>query len=95
MTASLLDSDLLPPLAELLGGFADLDGDEEPAADAATVERVTVSLPFELEMWRQGAALDLRASPPTQKIETTILPVWHRLTVTIALEEEADADAGS
>jgi hypothetical protein len=95
VTVPVLESDLLPPVAEIVGAFAAVAEEMESEHDSAAVmDKVTVMLPVEFEFWRRDAALELRASPPTQKISTTILPVWHRIAVTVALEETADAGPG-
>jgi hypothetical protein len=79
-------------VAEIVGAFAAVAKELEAEHESAIVmDKVTVTLPVEFEFWRRDAALELRASPPTQKIATTILPVWHRISVTVALEETADA----
>lgn len=47
------------------------------------VERLSVDLPFELDLNTNGAKPALHASPPMQYTETTIMPVFHRIRVTI------------
>jgi len=88
--------DPLPPLgrfvADLLMIEADMPG------QGALVEQLTVEMPVEIDLLAGGGTvLACGASPPTQRIETSILPVFHRLRVTLAAttlaDEEAD-DAG-
>ena len=79
------DEDLLPGVAETVALLA------EPAleSDEMVVERMVVELPVELQVLRDGAGLALTASPPTQQIETSVMPVWHRVTLTVEIEEDA------
>lgn len=91
----ILESDLLPPVAEIIGAFAAIADELEQETDAVTMEQITVTLPVEFEFWRHGEDLELRTSPPTQKVSTTVLPVWHRLSMTVTLEENADAGSSS
>jgi hypothetical protein len=87
-----LESDLLPPLTELVLSFTEaFDGSHNGAA--AMVTRAVVELPMEIDLMSAGGELALRASAPTQRTETTVLPVLHHLTLTLALEsEDGDRD---
>jgi hypothetical protein len=84
--------DPLPPLSEFVGALVGL-GLEEETLD---LTELTLELPIELQLGRTGEGLDLGASPPTQRIETTVLPVFHRLRVTFAAEhaEQGGGHAG-
>jgi hypothetical protein len=77
--------DLLPGLAETVGLLA------EPAleGEGMVVERLALDLPFEMQVLREGGGIALTASPPTQKTETSIMPVWHRLALTVEVVEDA------
>lgn len=81
------EEDVFPPLEELVaawtGGIADAT---EEAGGAIYVTDLGVELPVEFQLVTDGDALRLHASPPTQKIETTVLPVWHALRVRYVLE---------
>jgi len=59
------------------------------AADAGmTVHEVALDLPLELDVDTLGdGSLRLGASPPTQIVETSVMPVFHRLVVRIVAEE--------
>ena len=61
------------------------------------LDQLTIDLPFEIAVSAadpeagQGAALTVAMSPPTQTFETGVMPVWHRLRLTISAEpHEAD-----
>lgn len=82
-------ADDLPPLRELLLGFVPVPEDDGEDDDEASLllESLAVDLPLELSLRRAaGAPLELLGSTPTQRIETTILPVWHRLRLTIVTD---------
>jgi hypothetical protein len=86
------EDDLLPPLAELVSGFTEAF-DASPDESAAVVTRATLAFPIEIDLLSAGEELALRASSPTQRTETTFLPVLHHLTFTFALEsEDGDGD---
>jgi len=56
----------------------DIVEDEEEAAGAIYVDELRVTLPIELsiEVDAQGH-IALAATPPSQHLETTVMPVWH------------------
>jgi hypothetical protein len=81
-------SDVVPvgPVATLIECMADLDAD---LTDAATglrmlVQRVEIDTPLELDVAvGDDDAVELVGGPPTQTIETTWMPVFHQVRVTI------------
>ena len=81
----------LPPFAALVDALGALDLDEpeiEQAAEAIRIDRITVDFPIELEVTVAGNTVArVGASPPTQRTETTVMPVFHQLRMT--LEREA------
>lgn len=83
------EDDLFDPLSELVASW--MAGLEDAvASDAWEMVRPTeiaIDIPIELQFATRDGALDLRASPPTQKTATTILPVWHQLSVRYELGE--------
>ena len=83
-------ADRLPSLAEFVGelaGAASVEADVDVAEqEAVYVSEIKVDLPFELNLLEELGAWQLDAAPPTQKIETTVMPVWHRLRVTVAVD---------
>jgi hypothetical protein len=85
----------LPPFGVLVEALADIEpGDDEPDAAAETmeIEGITLSLAIELAVREtDGGAPVVRGSTPTQWTETTVLPVFHRLTMHIVREELRDA----
>ena len=92
-------SDELPPLAELvalLGSIDEQDPEDEPdqgaaaAEPCAELEELVLSLAIELEVRDgQGRQPRVTGSTPTQWTETTVLPVFHRLTLHVTRSEHA------
>lgn len=81
--------DPLPPLGAFVGELMDVIDPADPAGLA----RITVDMPIECDLLTGGeAVLAFGASPPTQRIETSLLPVFHRLRVTLAALPHAEAD---
>lgn len=87
--------DRLPPFAELV--LAASEGLLQTEADWAVgaqciVERLRVETPWEIELGARGERLELGSSPPTQTVQTSVMPVWHRLAVTVRLDHGRDRD---
>lgn len=52
------------------------------------VEQIRCELPFEMaEGMTETGELWLAGAPPTQSLETTVMPVWHRLQFRIERDE--------
>lgn len=84
-------ADRLPSIAEFLGelaGAVSADDDVDVAEqEAVFVSEIKLDLPFELNLLEESGAWQLDAAPPTQKIETTVMPVWHRVRLTVAVND--------
>ena len=77
----------LHPVALLFEGFADLDGRlaDDLLGVAMHVEEIKVDLPIELDAAAyEDGRVELVSAPPTQHVETTFMPVFHRLRLTVA-----------
>jgi hypothetical protein len=76
----------LPSVAALVAGLADLG--DVPAERHGPLHMAELSLrtPIELDLSiaDDGTVTALAGSPPTQRIETTVMPVFHTLRVRIA-----------
>jgi hypothetical protein len=85
--------DALPMFSALLLGLSVLDADDGPDGEgAATVERIIVGFPTELDVWTgAGRVIALGSSPPTQYTETTVMPVFHHLRLTLSINDERPA----
>ncbi|HEX6367476.1 MAG TPA: hypothetical protein VF006_01010 [Longimicrobium sp.] len=82
----------LPSLAEMVLAFSGFDGggvrgedeDDEMAYDGVEMEALRLELPVELQVdVDDDGRPRIGLAPPTQTTETTILPVFHRMTIAI------------
>ncbi|MGH7712806.1 MAG: hypothetical protein ACREOG_16065 [Gemmatimonadaceae bacterium] len=86
----------LPAFAELVASLSDVSepddasSADETAARSMDLDAITLSLAIELEV-RDADAEQPRVtgSTPTQWTETTVLPVFHRLSMRVARETDA------
>lgn len=88
--------DPLPPLGRFMADILALDD----ADDGLAIASMTIAMPIELDLTHdRGLVLAIGGAPPTQQIETTVLPVFHHLQFTLMadppLAEEEDDDAGA
>lgn len=82
-----LDEFRLPLLRDFVVAMVDVDRVANASMEFH-VEELTFDLPVELDPWYEGDLVNsLGASPPTQIVSTTVMPVFHRLRVTLAEEE--------
>jgi hypothetical protein len=80
---------LLIPLGEFVAGLVDLEPTAGTGEERLTIERLRLELPIEVSLaLPRGAAEGLTAGPPTQRLETSVLPVFHRLSVTLERDHE-------
>lgn len=81
----------LPPFAELVAGLAELDGPDDDGArlPSADLEEIRLTLAIELEVREDGDRTRVTGSTPTQWIETTVLPAFHRLSMRITRSDDA------
>ena len=63
----------------------------DPMLDATMhVERLELELPCELQVLQApDGALTIGGSAPTQRVETTVMPVFHRVAVTVVRQPGA------
>ncbi len=81
------NDDELPPLSQLVGAFADYFEPEENQEFRMQVQKLRVNVPVELDLMIENK-IRLTASTPTQLTETTVMPVFHQLHLTMELSEE-------
>ena len=81
----LLDKAVLP-ISRMMECVSDVEGiiSGEDSGFSMSIEKIVIDLPAEFDVITDEGRLVLGATPPTQKIETTFMPVFHRLKVTIA-----------
>jgi hypothetical protein len=86
--SEMLESDGLPSLSDFLGELASaVNVDPEMIGEQTIVSEIKVDLPFELHVSQELTKWQLDAAPPTQIIETTVMPVWHRMRMTVSLND--------
>ena len=77
------------------GGLAETVEQLLPPTDQSArlwAERVEIEMPIELYVRQsEGHALSIEASAPSQRIRTSILPVFHRLHIVIEADSTEDA----
>jgi hypothetical protein len=55
---------------------------------AMTIEQVTVDMPVELKInVNKDGTVNLNASPPTQLVKTTVMPVFHQLKLRVVKDD--------
>lgn len=81
--------DRFPPLSDLVGSWIEGVGDQAAeVAEAMTVTEIAVDIPFEMQLDHDDQGeMQVRGAPPTQRTETSVLPVWHQLRVRYVLED--------
>jgi hypothetical protein len=80
----------LPPFAEIVAALADIDEATDDEGGTMDVEEIRLALAIELEVRdADGDAVRVTGSTPTQMTETTVMPVFHRLTMRITRESDA------
>ena len=81
------EHDDLPPLSEAVVALTDVIPDDSDDR-GVTLERLALLSPVELGVGATPwGGLMLRGSTPTQRTETTFLPVWHRLALTLEWDD--------
>ncbi len=81
------------PFGRLLSEVADIEEQLSslPEAEALRIEQIRLDLPLEIRVQIDAdGGLQVLGSPPTQRTETTILPVFHRLTLRVERDGTAD-----
>ena len=78
----------LPLLRDVVVAMVDIDRVQDASQDMH-IDALTFDLPVELDpIVADGVVNALGTSPPTQIVETSVMPVFHRLRVTLAEGEE-------
>ncbi len=81
-------ADRLPALADFIAELAGAALEDPPGdGGACTASEIAFDLPFELDLLEEQGVWQLDAAPPTQKLETTLMPVWHRVRIRVSLDD--------
>ena len=88
MTTEILESDRLPSLADFLAELADAAtvDPEVSGDDMMLVSELKVELPIEFNLVQEQGVWQLDAAPPMQKIETTVMPIWHQVRLRVSVD---------
>jgi hypothetical protein len=81
------DDDVLMSFANFVQDLADhsLQVADPISGQSLTVDEMKLNLPIEIRVEVDAAGIiTLKGSPPTQRTETTILPVFHQMQLRIA-----------
>ena len=85
----------LPRFSDFIIGLVEPALQNAASADVAgerqqlTVASLSVDLPFELDMVTQADnRVVLNAAPPTQRTQTSVMPVFHQVRVTICCDDQ-------
>jgi len=83
-------SDRLPSLSAFLSELAGAAVVEPMCAgeEAIVVSEIKVTMPIEMVFVQEQGLMQIDASPPTQKIETTMMPVWHQVRIRVSLDND-------
>lgn len=80
----------LPPFAELVASLSDIDDASDAAPESMDLDEITLSLAIELEVRDPDGPLPrVTGSTPTQWTETSVMPVFHRLSLRVARMNDA------
>jgi hypothetical protein len=84
---SLIDRELLP-IAEVIHSLSEINGvvEDENWGLRMSIDEIEVEMPMELDiMTDDDGNLVLGSAPPTQTIETTFMPVFHKIKLAIKI----------
>lgn len=89
--ANVPDRSLLTPFAQLVDKLTDYKkqiGTPELGC-VMTIEQLTVDMPIELKVTvNPDGTIQVKGSPPTQLVNTTVMPVWHQMRLRIVREDD-------
>ena len=84
--------------SEFISQMTEVDGylRDDEMGTAMQLEMVEMSMPIQLELHvGEDGQVILGGSPPLYYVNTTILPVFHQLSIKIGVTETRNSDAGS
>lgn len=81
--------DWLQPFEAVFTGIADLDQSmfDPDTGLCMQVERASIDTPVELDVCvDENGAVSILGAPPTQHVETTYMPVFHQIEITVTAD---------
>ncbi|MBW4419904.1 MAG: hypothetical protein KME13_11845 [Myxacorys californica WJT36-NPBG1] len=85
------DRSLLTPFAQLVEKLTDYEKQigTPKLGCVMTIEQLTVDMPIELKVTvNPDGTVQVKGSPPTQLVNTTVMPVWHQMRLRIVREDD-------
>jgi len=85
------ENEILLPFADMVQQLVDYGEPlEDPFSNQAMmIEKVKVEMPVEIKVVvEDDGTTTLKSNAPTQSTETTIMPVFHRMKLTVELDDE-------
>lgn len=87
-----IDKALLP-VNELIMALGDIQGEIKNEFCEMSIESIKIEMPFEMDIRNDtDDNIVLSSSPPTQKIETTFMPVFHKIKLNIEIIQKHVSD---
>ena len=81
------------PMFGFLSHFTELGFDQSDDPLALTVTEMKLTLPLDLDIKKnEDGSLTLGGSPPDMYAPVSLLPVYHRLQMTITITDEQDSE---
>lgn len=72
------------PVGQLLVNISEIQGELKDDISSMSIESLKIEMPFELDVRIDAnGRLVLGGSPPTQQLETSFMPVFHKMKVNI------------
>jgi hypothetical protein len=83
----LIDTALMP-INEMMFALSEIQGEMKNEICSMSVESMLIEMPFELDIINDMEGnITLGSSPPTQKFETSFMPVFHKIKLNIEVIE--------
>ncbi|NEQ76485.1 MAG: hypothetical protein F6K23_27695 [Okeania sp. SIO2C9] len=89
--SELEENEILIPFADMVQQLVDYGEPlEDPFSNQAMIiEKVKVEMPVEIKVLvEDDGKTTLKSNAPTQSTETTIMPVFHQMKITVELSNE-------
>lgn len=86
----IIDRALLP-VSQFMAALGDIQGEIRNEVSSMSIENIKIEMPFEMDIKNDdNDNLVLSSSPPTQKIETSFMPVFHKIKLNIEILQSDD-----
>ncbi len=81
----------LAPVSEFVRSLTELEAEFSNAQFSMYIDNMRLNIPIEMDvMVGEDGRVVLGTAPPTQSIETTFMPVFHQMRLTITRESDSD-----